>query len=169
MKIIAVAIALSFFCAHAKSTSFIDRPVEEVYGDSLIVAKGILTKINGECKNSNLCSSYRMEIEPEEILMSTKIKRRERKNKSTIVFCSKFPLWIGSEYYIFLHGKEDNDSCDLVLPIDGVFQKKANTYFRVNSPESVHWINYEGRAYESSTVIEPDFEDFIKQLSRQPD
>lgn len=150
-------IGIYFIALPAAAMSLIDRPVEEVHRDSVVALRGTVVALSGKCNARDACFGYMVDIVVDESLSASVVARGRRR----VSFCAPFPLNVREEYYLFLDAARPaqvEQGCDLALPKDGAFQKKHETYFRVNSPESRHWISFEGRDYESSAVAEPDFE-----------
>ena len=152
------------------ATSPANRSLETLFKNAKAVVTGKVTSVKAGCGEiEKVCnSSYTISLEAKTVreLKSTYESGAEYKS-----LCSNVPLEIGAAYTLFLEAPTEfnapgSGDCDLVIDVDGVFQKIGSFVYRVGSPDAKIIVDFEGAKYLTNAVVEPKFDQTMKSLSQ---
>ena len=164
MKYPSLALSVLFAPFHCHASATIDREIDTLYDLAEVVVKARVIGITGECEDGLSCATYRVLAKLEDSIKISPTYSAE----NDVSFCTFMPLEMNESYTVFVFREDEHQfieaGCALIAPVDGVFQHRAQSTYRVGSPESVVVLNLESKFYRSSAVLEPDFEELIEKM-----
>lgn len=164
-----LAIVLTCSSGAGWATSPANRSIETLFKNAKAVVTGKVTGVRAERGQSEeVCNSnYVISLEVKTVRELKSTDESSAKYKS---LCSNVPLEVGAAYTLFLEAPTEFNAqgsgvCDLVVDVDGVFQKIGSFVYRVGSPDAKIIVNFEGAKYLTNAVVEPDFDQAMKSLA----
>ena len=129
-----------------------------------------MTSVRAACGQSEkVCNSiYAISLEAKTV---RELKSTGKLGAEYNSLCSNVPLEVGAAYTLFLEGPTEfnapgSGGCDLVVDVDGVFQKIGSFVYGVGSPDAKIIVDFEGAKYLTNAVVEPGFDQTMKSLSQ---
>ena len=137
------ALILALTVSDARANSMADRPLPELFDQATAVATGRLVVLSASCASFGACQTYVATFE----IIETHGKSGRLEKGRTAVLCLAPSLKIGHEYTIFVRAKNDSNDrpeCTGFVDRDAAFEKRHETYYRVDSYESARIVEDHG-------------------------
>lgn len=153
----------------AAALSIGDRPLQEIYQASSMVAVVSATAVTARCDSPGCeAAVYRTDLSIESV-----IKGSAGAAGTTVEVCSVEPIALGRAYTVFIQKTPSwadlaRAECSAWVSSDGVFEERAGTFYRIGSPDSARLAASRGEIFLTNAVQVDGFPIMLQQLAETP-